>query len=255
MSIVNRVVNGVARRIQRGVFGAGSGDMERFSVPCRPEFSEQYKGKVAELFFGNAGPLAFKWLHYLPIYDGLLESYVGTDVRMLEIGVYQGGSLALWRRYLGERATIFGVDINPECAAFDGQYGQVRIGSQADPEFLHQVVKEMGGVNVVLDDGSHVARHQRASFDAVFPLLSDGGLYIIEDLHTAYWWDYGGGLRRRGTAIEFLKTKIDDMHSHYFRGGTDRIPQSEIESIQFFDSMAVVRKKKQLPRFAVKTGG
>jgi cephalosporin hydroxylase len=255
VSIVNRVVNRLAGKIQRRLFGASSSDVGRFSSQYRPEFADQYKGKVAELFFGNTGPLAYKWLHYLPIYNDLLESYVGTRVKMLEIGVYQGGSLALWRRYFGERATIFGVDIDPDCAAFDGQYGQVRLGSQDDPAFLRRVVKEMGGVDVVLDDGSHIARHQRASFEAVFPLLSDGGLYIIEDLHTAYWWDYGGGLRRRGSAIEFLKARIDDMHAHYFKPGSDRRPRSDIESIQFFDSIAVVKKKKQLPRFNVKVGG
>jgi hypothetical protein len=251
MSITDRL----ARRIQHAVSGASSRDFGRFSSPYKPEFSNQYKGSVAELFFENTGPLAHKWLHFLPIYESLLGCHVGSEVRMLEIGVFQGGSLALWRRYLGDRATIFGIDIKPECAAFNGQHGQVRVGSQDDPAFLRGVVQEMGGLDVVLDDGSHIARHQRASFEALFPLLSDGGLYIIEDLHTAYWWDYGGGLRRKGSAIEFLKAKVDEMHAHYFRGGSDRSPRSDIESIQFFDSIAVVRKRKQLPRYHVKVGG
>jgi hypothetical protein len=112
----------------------------------------------------------------------------------------------------------------------------------------------MGGVDVVLDDGSHIATHQRASFDVLFPLLAEGGLYMIEDVHTAYWPGFEGGLRKRGTAIEFLKEKVDEIHKHYIKDGLNNTESmSDIESIQFFDSIAVVRKRKQLPRFHVKS--
>ncbi len=111
----------------------------------------------------------------------------------------------------------------------------------------------MGGLDIVLDDGSHVASHQRTSFSTLFPLLSEGGLYIIEDMHKAYWPSFEGGLKRRGTAIEFLKDKIDHMHRHYrTRGLNTEATMPDIESIQFFDSIAVVRKRKQLPRYHVK---
>ena len=171
---------------------------------------------------------------------------------MLEIGIFKGGSLNLWRQMLGEKAIIYGIDINPDCEAYNGLSAQVRIGSQDDPWFLNNVVKEMGGLDIVLDDGSHIAAHQRASFEVLFPLLTEGGLYVIEDLHTAYWPAWDGGLKRRGTAIEFLKDKVDQMHAHYWRRGRNtsrKIPQ--IESIQFFDSIAVIRKKTQLPRHHV----
>lgn len=164
-------------------------------------------GRAAEIFFANQGRTVHKWLHYLAIYNSLLGPYVGSAVRMLEIGVYKGGSLALWRKFLGDKATLFGVDIDPSCARYDGERGSVRIGSQDDPEFLAQVVAEMGGVDIVLDDGSHVASHQRVSFETLFPLLSEGGLYLIEDMHTAYWPSYEGGLGKPGTAVEFLKDK------------------------------------------------
>jgi hypothetical protein len=224
-------------------------DLSEFSAAPREEFRRKYLGRAAELFFSNSGEVIHKWLHYLPIYDQLLCSRAGTEIKFLEIGVFKGGSLRLWREYFGEKATIFGIDINPECAKYDGTYGRVRIGSQDNPEFLRSVVEEMGGIDVVLDDGSHISRHQRTSFDTLFPLLADGGLYIIEDMHTAYWPSWQGGLRRPGTAVEYLKDKVDLMHRHYFARGfnrSDAIP--EIESIQFFDSIAAVCKRRQLPR-------
>lgn len=241
-----RVRHGVAKRL----LGRGAPAFTSFAAPLDPEMASKYPGQVANIFFEHKGNVAHKWLHYLPVYDQFLRPYVGSKVKMLEIGVSFGGSLEIWRKFLGPDAILFGIDINPECSAFDGKSASVRIGSQTDPDFLRRVVKEMGGVDVVLDDGSHVASHQRVSFETLFPLLSDGGLYVIEDMQTAYWGGhFEGGRKRKGTAIEFLKDKIDDMHRHYVVQGqnrSDAIP--EIESIQFFDSIAVIRKKRQLPR-------
>jgi hypothetical protein len=62
---------------------------------------------------------------------------------MLKIGVSKGGSLALWRKFLGPEAVIFGIDIDPSWAAFDGEFARVRIGSQDDPQFLRSVATEI----------------------------------------------------------------------------------------------------------------
>jgi len=216
-------------------------------------YRTQFEGRCADLFFENKGRIIHKWPHYFQVYDEVMAPYIGTEVRMLEIGVFRGGSLELWRRLLGEKAIIFGIDIDPQCRQYDDSNASVRIGSQDDPVFLKETVSEMGGLDIVLDDGSHVAKHQRASYETLFPLLSDGGIYIIEDMHTAYWPAFDGGLRRKGTAIEFLKQKVDQMHRHYYEkdsNSTEAIPP--IESIQFFDSIAVVKKRRQLPRYHVK---
>ena len=124
---------------------------------------------IAELFWSNSGTIVHKWHHYLPIYDRYFSRFRGTPVRMLEIGVSKGGSLKLWRDYFGVKATIFGIDIDPACAVYDGQHASVRIGSQDDSGFLRSVIAEMGGVDLILDDGSHMGRHIRASLDVLFP--------------------------------------------------------------------------------------
>jgi hypothetical protein len=223
-----------------------------FAAEANDELRSLYRGRSADIFFANEGRIIHKWLHYFAVYDQVLTPYVGSKVKMLEIGVSKGGSLGLWRKFLGDEAVIFGIDIDPSCAACDGESATVRIGSQDDPQFLRSVVSEMGGVDVILDDGSHVASHQRASFDVLFPLLSEGGSYIIEDLQTAYWPLFEGGLKKQGTAVEFLKDKIDEIHKHYRNKGLNNLrSMPDIESIQFFDAIAVVRKRKQLPRFTV----
>ena len=226
-----------------------SASLSCFPEGLSPEDVANLDQDISRLIIANDGELIYKWLHYLPIYEQIFSRFRGASVRFLEIGVSQGGSQKIWREYFGEAATIFGIDIDPDCAKHNGKYSQVRIGSQDDPAFLRSVVQEMGGVDVVLDDGSHVARHQRTSFEVLFPLVSDDGIYAIEDLHTAYWPRYEGGLRRPGTAIELLKKQVDEMHRHYLRAGhTGADAMAPIQSIQFFDSIAVVHKRLQAAR-------
>jgi hypothetical protein len=147
---------------------------------------------------------------------------------MLEIGVWKGGSLDMWRKFFGPDATLFGVDINSDCARFDGKSASVRIGSQDDPEFLRGVVKEMGKVDIVLDDGSHIASHQRASFEALFPLLSEGGLYIAPKASGSFLRPQTQGTfllpnwtqRKRTTAepeLRFSLSPQDADHSRNYR--------------------------------------
>jgi hypothetical protein len=199
------------------------------------------------LFFATRGRVIHKWAHYLPIYERYFAPYRGTPVRMLEIGVSGGGSLDLWRRFFGPDAVVWGVDIDPACAGAVSPPNQVRIGSQTDPRFLLGVVEEMGAPDIVLDDGSHVASHQRISFETLFPRLSEGGLYVIEDLQTAYWADYDGGHRRRGTAIELVKHMIDDMHAWYHARPTVTPAKDEIGAIHVHDGIVVIEKRRGAP--------
>ena len=167
--------------LYRHVFGDGD---------IRADIENKYgpQGDLLDIYTSVSGAQVHKWHHYLPLYERYFGPWRKPGVRFLEIGVSRGGSLVMWRRYFGPEAVIFGIDIDPSCAEFDGQAGQVRIGSQDDPAFLARVVREMGGVDVVLDDGSHQMAHVEASLQALFPKLSFGGVYMIEDLQSGERW-------------------------------------------------------------------
>jgi hypothetical protein len=104
-----------------------------------------YDGDLLDIYVDGAPQLVHKWHHYLPIYDRYFNPWRSKPVRFLELGVSKGGSLSMWRRYFGKDAIIFGIDTDEDCRTYDGIDGQVRIGSQADPDFLASVVEEMGG--------------------------------------------------------------------------------------------------------------
>jgi hypothetical protein len=220
----------------------------RGSADSVPE-AERNSTPMHRAFYQNKGAVVNKWRHYPAIYDRYLSRFRNRKTRILEIGVSGGGSLQLWREYFGPDATIFGIDINPACAAFDGAAARVRIGSQANPLFLKSVAEEMGGIDIVIDDGSHVASHQRASFETLFPILNDDGVYICEDTHTAYWrGEFEGGYRRSSNFIEYCKRIIDDIHAD-FHDKPARLEGANrtILGVHFYNSVIVVEKNTQLP--------
>ncbi len=207
-----------------------------------------YEGDLAQIFAQGSPQLIHKWHHYLPIYDRYFSPWRNRPLRFLEIGVSQGGSLSMWRRYFGPQATIFGIDIDPACAAYDGIAGQVRIGSQADPAFLAAVVAEMGGIDIVLDDGSHRMDHIRASFRTLFPQVQPGGLYFVEDLHTAYLPTYGGGYRASANFFNFARDMVDDMHRWYHRKSSTTADLGTMcTGIHIHDSICVFDRNPTLP--------
>lgn len=224
--------------------------MKRFRFPADGDVAQDirdrygFDGDLLGIYADNEGPMVHKWHHYLPLYDRYFAQYRGTRVKFLEIGVNNGGSLQMWRRYLGEDAVITGIDIDPSCAEYDGQSGNVRIGSQADPAFLAEVVKEMGGVDVVLDDGSHRMPHIETSLRTLFPMLTDGGTYMIEDLHTAYIPRFGGGYQKEGNFFNTLRLMIDDMHTWYHSKKRLALPElgGAFNGLHVHDSIVVIDK-------------
>ena len=206
--------------------------------------------EMQKAFFTGSKRPVYKWYHYLDIYERHLSRYRETPLFFLEIGVSAGGSLEMWRRYFGAQATIVGIDIDPECAGRVDPPNVVRIGSQADPIFLNKVIAEFGPPDVILDDGSHIGSHQQKSFETLFPRLKDGGLYMIEDMHTSYWPDWEGGYRRKGSAIEYVKRMIDDMHAWYHNRTPATPARDDINGIHIYDSVTVIEKcRKSRPGF------
>lgn len=215
--------------------------------------------QLAQLAQERKGEAFLKWWQYFDAYsrelDGLAadsrEGRRASPLKVLEIGVWRGGSLGLWRDYFGPDAVIFGVDIDPNSARHDGKDGSIRIGSQIDDRFMNSVVAEMGGVDVVIDDGSHVSGDVIHTLRNLWPQLSNEGLYFVEDLHTSYWPAWGGGLRRSDSSIEALKSLVDVLHQPYFQKDADAfslgISRDELFSATFYDSVAVLSKKVSGP--------
>lgn len=118
----------------------------------------------------------------------------------------------------GPLAKIVGIDINEKCKAYEAPGISVRIGDQGDERFLQSVVDELGVPDIVLDDGSHQMEHIAKSFNYLYPKPPKNGVYMVEDLHTAYWEEFGGGVSKPDTFINMSKGFIDRLNADHTRG-------------------------------------
>jgi SAM-dependent methyltransferase len=206
-------------------------------------------------FQTNDQHIIHKWKHYFPAYERHFAKFVNTDVVFLEIGCGLGGSLQMWKRFLGPYARIVGIDLRPECKEFAEDQIDIRIGDQSDKAFLQSVCEEFGVPDVVLDDGSHVMSHIHASFSVLYPQLPRNGVYMVEDLHTAYWSEFEGGLERKESFIETCKHLIDELNADHTRGAVAATEFSRNTlSIHFYDSIAVFEKGRHGVKSAPQIG-
>ncbi|HEV2704115.1 MAG TPA: class I SAM-dependent methyltransferase [Steroidobacteraceae bacterium] len=184
-----------------------------------------------------------KWSHYFPIYERHFSWYRNKALTFLEIGVANGGSLAMWQRYFGPMAKIVGIDILPKSKEAEEPGIFVRIGDQSDETFLGSIISEFGVPDVVLDDGSHTMDHLAKTFNYLYPKMPKNGVYLVEDLHTAYWDEYGGGLRKPDSFIELTKRFVDQLNADHSRGALapDLITR-ETFGISYYDSVVVLEK-------------
>ncbi len=214
------------------------------------------RNPLRDYFEGNEGATIDKWLHYFDIYHRHFARFRDRPVTVVEIGVFQGGSLAMWRDYFGPQARIVGIDVDERCRDLAPPGTEVRIGSQTDRDFLRAVKRELGSIDVLIDDGGHVMAQQLVSFDELFPAVSAEGVYLVEDLHTSYWPEYGGGLRHPGSFIEFAKSLIDHLNAWHLRepGAAPSPWTRSIDGLHFYDSVLVVEKRPRLKPMQRRTG-
>ncbi len=202
---------------------------------------------LEKYFRQNTGRVISKWAHYFDIYDRHFSRFRNKEIVILEIGVYQGGSLQMWRNYFGDKAKIYGIDINPKCKELEEEGIEIFIGSQSDRKFLREVKKSIPPIDILIDDGGHTMKQQIISFEELFDNVKDNGIYLCEDLHTSYWLDFGGGYKRKGTFIEYSKNFIDYLNAYHSEQKSLQVNHftQSVESIHYYDSVLVIEKKNR----------
>lgn len=183
--------------------------------------------------------------HFAPIRD--------REIRLLEIGIggygleNRGGeSLKAWEMYF-PHARVCGLDIEDKSFLNGGRISTFK-GDQTDGEFLRRVHDSSGPFDVVIDDGSHVQSHIIASFNVLFPLLAPGGIYVIEDMATAYDPSYGGdatgplGETGSGTSLNLLVSLIDGLHWPFRKGVGSTDLERMVKSVHVSKELAFIYK-------------
>ncbi len=220
-------------------------------------FNEPASNPLLQDFIANCGRSIFKWVDYFEVYHRAFARYRGRPITFVEIGVQNGGSTHMWRRYFGAQAKIIGIDVDPSCKALEKDGFEIWIGDQADPNFWDEFCAKHPAADVILDDGGHTMQQQIVTFEALFPILRHGGTYLCEDTHTSYFPAHGGGMGRPGTFLEHVKGLIDEMHAWY-HAPLSELKYSDIAnqlySIGIFDSIVVLEKRRKNPPLTIARG-
>src|SRR6266540_6150034 len=221
------------------------------------------KGTLERLYAVHVGKVSDKWSLYFNEYDRILDEYRNKPVRLLEIGIQNGGSLEIWSAYFPNAEKLVGCDIDPDCArlSYEDPRIVVVVGDVNSDAAQVAVLGHAPAFDVIIDDGSHRSSDIVKTFARYFPHLADGGVFVVEDLHCSYWQEFEGGLFDPFSSIAFFKRLADVVsHEHWgiekaradilsglfakYSSQIDEDALQHVHSVEFINSMCVIRKDK-----------
>jgi hypothetical protein len=200
---------------------------------------------IEKIFYSHEGSIIHKWEHYFEIYDSHFSRFKNKNPVILEIGVYKGGSIEMWEQYFGKGVQIYGVDINPNCKKLERENVTILIGSQEEVSFLQELKKKIIAADIIIDDGGHTMSQLKTSFEQLYDLVKEDGIYLAEDLHTCYWYQYDGGLGRESNFIEYSKQLIDKLNEWHYASNKVSTFAKSTHGIHYYDSIVVFEKRKK----------
>jgi hypothetical protein len=157
--------------------------------------SENWDGGDHFLFYKIRG-LVDQYGSFFRGHPHFLPEYV------LELGTFDGGSAAFWFELFQPQKHVAIDWADREDSPYFRRYVESRNLStriktfwktdQSDKVKLRGIVASEFSVplDLVIDDASHLYGPTKASFEALFPKLRTGGLYIIEDWAWGHWPEF-----------------------------------------------------------------
>ncbi len=191
------------------------------------------------------GPGIWKWDHYFDIYHRHLKKFVGREMTIMEIGIYSGGSLGMWRHYFGNGCRVYGMDIEPSCKIYENEFTRIFIGDQADRQFWAEFRSQNPLVDVLIDDGGHMPEQQRVTLEEMLTHVRPGGVYICEDIH-GVTNEFGAFVQGLAAPLNaFMRAPQVTPEEPLIINPTGF--QKEIYSIHLYPYMIVIEKNAHAP--------
>lgn len=120
-------------------------------------------------------------------YNDELRKYQNEPIRLLEIGVYRGASLALWSKYF-PNAEIVGLDIQDLRAEKYKNLDRVTVGICDAYSLEQDTLDDLGNFDIIIDDGPHTLESLEKCIELYLPKLNDGGVMVLEDVQDPEWF-------------------------------------------------------------------
>ena len=137
---------------------------------------------------------------------------MNKKITFVEIGIGNGGSLFMWKKFFGKKARIIGIELNPDAKRLEKFGFEIFIGDQSDPFFWKKFYKKVGKIDVLLDDGGHKNIQQITSFMESYNNINQNGIIVVEDTHTSYMKKKGFKNPSNYSFINFCNLIIENLH-------------------------------------------
>lgn len=200
--------------------------------------------ELINLFFKSKNR-SIKWKKYFSVYEKIFSKYKNKNITFVEIGILDGGSLEIWKKYFGKDSRIIGIDNNPDCRKFENENFEIYIGSQSDKNFWRKFYNEVGPIDILLDDGGHSNDQQIITLAESINHIKDNGIHVVEDVHSSYMKYYGNPSKY--SFINFSKKLIDDINFNFpDMNKFDYSLNKSIYSIEYFESIVVFKIDRKM---------
>jgi hypothetical protein len=201
--------------------------------------------------FKSSPRYSIKWNNYFDIYNNLFKKFVNKKITFVEVGIGNGGSLFMWRKFFGKKAKIIGIELNPEAKKLEKFGFKISIGDQSDPHFWKSFYKKYGKVDILLDDGGHRNIQQITTFMESYSHVKPNGKIVVEDTHTSFMKKKGFKNPSKYSFINFSKLIVENMHRRNPMLDKELNKLSKkIESVFYYDSIVSINfgSKKQFKK-------
>jgi hypothetical protein len=203
--------------------------------------------------------ILIKFHNYTRQYNTLFEEFRDKPIKYLEIGVFNGGSIKAFKEAFRNSTCILGLDIDNRCKKYEDIDNNIfiEIGDATNIDFIKSITEKYGTFDVILDDGSHINKDVIKSFELLFPLLNDDGLYIVEDTicykensyivqsyenHLQYFFNYVKYLNQwRYDSTDGIKDNCIDPFK--IKKKTSNVFEYSIDKIEYGCSYIAIYKK------------
>ena len=199
---------------------------------------------ISEKAFRTSPYYSIKHSNYFAIYDSLLKQFQGKKITFVEIGVLDGGSLFMWRKFFGDTARIIGIDLNPEAIKWKEKGFEIFIGDQREISFWRNFFKEVGKIDILLDDGGHKNDQQIVTTLCALPNINDGGILIVEDTQTSFM---KFGNFKHKSFINFVLGNVKKIHARCDDLNVNANIFTElVHSIEFYSGVCAIKINRTL---------
>ncbi len=209
------------------------------------------KKSIFRKLFENSKLQSLKLDSYFNIYESIFDEFRKKPITFVEVGIFGGGSLFMWKKYFHPKSRIIGIDLNPKAKEYEKFGFEIFIGDQENPEFWKKFYNKVGKIDILLDDGGHTDIQQIQTLISSINKIKENGIIAIEDVHTSYLTEFGNP--SSSSFINFSKKIVDLINSRF--SGLNKLNKSKDEiknllkkniyAINFYESIVVFKINKR----------